>query len=69
MRIRTRGYAAAAGFAVLALVATACGGSSGGGSSSGTSCRVAGLRSSGGKPWYRDAGKGRHAEHAGPGRR
>jgi peptide/nickel transport system substrate-binding protein len=29
MRIRTRGYAAAAGLAALALVATACGGSSG----------------------------------------
>jgi peptide/nickel transport system substrate-binding protein len=37
MRIRTRGYAAAVGVAVLALVATACGGSSGGGgSTSGT---------------------------------
>ena len=35
MRIRTRGYAAAAGLAVLALVATACGGSGGSGSSSG----------------------------------
>ena len=40
MRIRTRGYAAAVGLAVLALVATACGGSSGStssGSSSGGS--------------------------------
>ena len=37
MRIRTRGYAAAAGVAALALVVAACGGSSGGGSTSGTS--------------------------------
>ena len=37
MRIRTRGYAAAAGAAALALVVAACGGSSGGGSTSGTS--------------------------------
>ena len=38
MRIRTRGYAAAAGVAALALVVAACGGSSGGGSgSTGTS--------------------------------
>ncbi len=34
MRIRTRGYAAAVGVTVLALVATACGGSSGGGGGS-----------------------------------
>ena len=37
MRIRTRGYAATAGAAALALVVAACGGSSGGGSTSGTS--------------------------------
>jgi peptide/nickel transport system substrate-binding protein len=37
MRIRARGYAAAVGVTVLALVATACGGSSGGGSNGGTS--------------------------------
>ena len=37
MRIRTRGYAAAAGVAALALAVAACGGSSGGGSTSGTS--------------------------------
>ena len=47
MRIRTRGYAAAAGLAVLALVATACGGSSGSpstGSSSGSGSQTFGLQ-------------------------
>ena len=48
MRIRTRGYAAAAGLAVLALVATACGGSSGspssGSSSSGSGSQAFGLQ-------------------------
>ena len=47
MRIRTRGYAAAVGLAVLALVATACGGSSGSpstGSSSGSGSQAFGLQ-------------------------
>ena len=47
MRIRTRGYAAAVGLAVLALVATACGGSSGSpstGSSSGSGSQTFGLQ-------------------------
>ncbi len=47
MRIRTRGYAAAAGLAALALVATACGGSSGSpssGSSSGSGSQTFGLQ-------------------------
>ena len=56
MRIRTRGYAAAVGLAVLALVATACGGSSGSpssGSSSGSGSQTFGLQ--GLNPGIRDA--------------
>ena len=47
MRIRTRGYTAAVGLAALALVATACGGSSGSpstGSSSGSGSQAFGLQ-------------------------